>query len=619
MGAVYKAEDLLMGRIIAIKVVSPHLTAKPGARERFQREFRLAAQLNDPRVVIAHDAGEAGGAQYFVMEYVEGWSLDWLVAKKGPFPVTTACSYTRQAALGLQHAAEKGLVHRDIKPQNLMVTKNKRQVKILDFGLGRFASSDEDAESPPVRVPFGAGKAPENAGVTNPNMLMGTPDYLSPEQAKNSHDVDARSDIYSLGCTLYFLLTGKPPFLGSVTLIDKLLAHTNDEPPAIREVRPEVPQGLAEVLAKMMAKSPEDRYQKASEAAAAILPFTRATEPEPVFEIVDAEMVSPPQATAMPTPPPAPVAKVTAEAVDTTPPRGTPTLADAPRPKRKKKKRDSWLQRRKWPLIGGVAALLLLVGIAIAASTSKKPTDKPNDPPTSANAAPAPSKPDLPSKGSDKTADKGGKSTPNPGGNTVIKPPSQDEIVILYVIPSQGVWVPDYLEVRDQLVKKREGKKPVRVDTAATTGERSQPVFGPGPRDSIPIDLHISESMNLSKYSAVIFCGRNVDEYTNEYGAGRRATSHVIKEMLKAGKPVASICAGQAVLASHGVLKDRKVAIPPLIETDQKFRWMFDDTSIKWQKWPIVADNTGGKIVITAAGPPQAREFTDAILKAIEK
>jgi eukaryotic-like serine/threonine-protein kinase len=595
MGTVYKAEDLLMGRIIALKVVSPHLTAKASVVARFRREICAVAQLKDHRIVTTHDAGEAGGAHFLVMEFVEGVSLDRLVSKKGPLPVTMACLFTRQAALGLQHAAEKGLIHRDIKPQNLMVTK-KGQVKILDFGLARFARSDEDANSPTVRVPFGAGKAPQDAGVTNPNMLMGTPDYLSPEQAKNSHAVDARSDIYSLGCTLYFLLTGKPPFLGSATLLDKLLAHTNDEPTAIRELRPEVPEGLAEVLAKMMAKKPEDRYQKASEAAAAILPFTRSNESEPVFEIVDAAVVNAPQpVAATPAITPMPVVRVIVEATsDTAPPRGTLTLVEEPRPKRaKKKKRASWWKRRKWAVVGSAVALLLLVGAVIAASGKKSP-DK---------------------------ADKGNKGVPIP--NAMIEP-AQDEIFILYVIPSNGVFVPDHKDVVDVLVEKRPGRKPVRVETAATFGGRSLPVGDRAGLDGVPIDVKLTEGMNLSKYSAVIFCGYNVDEYTAPNGAGRRAVSYVIKTMHDNNKPVASICAGQAVLASHGVLSGRRAAIPPAVIDDPKFQDEFGDfrdpnkdKGIKWQKGPLVKDEAGGKIVVTAAGPPQARMFAEGILRVI--
>ncbi|MFM8274175.1 MAG: protein kinase domain-containing protein, partial [Gemmata sp.] len=300
MGTVYKAEDLLMDRVVAIKVVSPHLTKRAATVTRFQKEIRAAAKLKDHRIVTAYDAGEAGGAHFLVMEFLEGLSLDRLVAKKGALPVAIACAFTRQVALGLQHAAESGMVHRDIKPQNLMVTR-KGKVKILDFGLARFAHAEGDPDAdnlPGGRVPFGAGRA-SAGGVTNPNMLLGTPDYLSPEQARNSHDVDHRSDIYSLGCTLYFLLTGAPPFRTAATILDKLLAHTNDEPAPVREARFEVPAGLADVLAKMMAKKPADRFQTAKEVADALHPFTRSdAEDEPVFEVVDAGVVAPAPTTA---------------------------------------------------------------------------------------------------------------------------------------------------------------------------------------------------------------------------------------------------------------------------------------------------------------------------------
>jgi serine/threonine protein kinase/putative intracellular protease/amidase len=603
MGTVYKAEDLLMGRIIALKVVSPHLTAKASVVARFRREICAVAQLKDHRIVTTHDAGEAGGAHFLVMEFVEGVSLDRLVSKKGPLPVTMACLFTRQAALGLQHAAEKGLIHRDIKPQNLMVTK-KGQVKILDFGLARFARSDEDANSPTVRVPFGAGKAPQDAGVTNPNMLMGTPDYLSPEQAKNSHAVDARSDIYSLGCTLYFLLTGKPPFLGSATLLDKLLAHTNDEPTAIRELRPEVPEGLAEVLAKMMAKKPEDRYQKASEAAAAILPFTRSNESEPVFEIVDAAVVNAPQpVAATPAITPTPVVRVIVEAAsDTTPPRDVLTLADTPRPKRvKKKKRVSFWRRRKWAVIGGAAALLLLVGVVIAAS-GKKLADKGNEKPTDAKA-------NTPNK-SDR-ANPGNKGTPDIG-NTVISPlKGNGKIQILYALPSNGVFLGDFVPVRDRLVEKG-----ATVITTSTDGGTSTPHFG-SPGQPVPIHTLMRADMKLDDYSAVVFAGANIDEYVFT-GRGSFAARDVMKRMQDSNKVVAGICVGTGVLANHGMLRRKDAAhsrhlfdrFPP--PTHPFFTG--DKAEIKWGNRPEVV--TDGNIV-TASGEREAVPFADAILAAI--
>jgi len=608
MGTVYKAEDLLLGRVIAIKVMSPHLTAKAGAVARFQKEIRAAAQLKDHHIVIAHDAGEAGGSHYLVMEFVEGVSLDRLVAKKGPLPVSLACMFARQVALGLQHAADKGMVHRDIKPQNLMVSR-KGQVKILDFGLARLAHNEAEEETLQLRRPaFGAGKQQVNLAVTSPNQVMGTPDYLSPEQARNSHEVDPRSDIYSLGCTLFFLLTGRPPFIASTTLIDKLLAHTEEDPPPIHDARPEVSEALAAVLAKMMAKKPADRYQKASEVAAALLPFTRSdAEKEPSFEIVEAVIVTPapvaPSVAANPV-----VAVPPAGSSDTAPP-GEPTLAETPRPKRakKKKKRASWLQRRKCGVVGGVVALGLLIGAAFALHARK--SNPPPSPPLTENAKLNDSPPRTQLDKNEKVNKK------NPWNSGTVITPSTD-LVVLYVIPSNGVFVPDYRDVRKELEVQRPGKGRVRVETAATFGDKSQPAGGFD--EAVPIDVRLAVGMNLNKYAAVVFCGENVNEYLIPNGAGARAAHDVIDRMQKSHKPIAAICAGQVVLLSHSALRDKKAAIPPRVWEQNKYPGLLKDSSVLWRKEPVVRDESGGNVVITAAGPPQAREFADAILKAIE-
>jgi serine/threonine-protein kinase len=617
MGTVYKAEDLLMGRVIALKVVSPHLTAKASAVARFRKEIQAAAQLKDHRIVTAHDAGEAGGSHFLVMEFVEGVSLDRLVAKKGPLPVPMACTFTRQAALGLQHAADKQMVHRDIKPQNLMVTR-KGQVKILDFGLARFASAEQ--ESPPAgRLPFGAAKEAADAGLTNPNMLMGTPDYLSPEQARNSHDVDPRSDIYSLGCTLYFLLTGQPPFSGAVSLIDKLLAHTREEPLPVREARFEVPQELADVLAKMMAKNPDDRYQKASEVAAALLPFTRSdpAAKEPVFEIVEAAVVSTPPLVVTPVTPASgrELGPALADPLDfdTNPERASTTLADAPRPKRTKKKKKPlpWWKRRKWVLAAGLAALLACVGIGIAANSGNKPTDdktnEPNPDPGATAKLPAPQPKGGP-------GGKGGKGTPGTPNTTIT--PESDELVVLFVIPSDGVWIPDYLPVRRRLEEPRAGKKPVRGETAATELGKDGRAQGANPNNSVAINHKLTD-VNPKKFAAVVFTGKEVGEYLD--GAGARPAKDVIQGMHKDGKPVAAICVGQDVLLAHNVLKNRKAAESEWLVKYTKRRGMLHTSSITWASDPVVTDRTGDRVVITASGDAYATQFADAILKEIDK
>ncbi len=604
MGTVYKAEDLLMGRVIALKVVSAHLTAKASAVARFQKEIRAAAQLNHPSVITAHDTGEAGGLHFLVMEFVEGVSLDRLVAKKGPLPVPMACAFSRHAALGLQHAADKGMVHRDIKPQNLMVTR-KGQVKILDFGLARFASIDEgDEDAPPtIKLPFGAGKAPTYADVTNPNMLMGTPDYLSPEQAKNSHDVDHRSDIYSLGCTLYFLLTGKAPFLGAATLIDKLLAHTNDEPPTVHDARPEVPAGLADVLAKMMAKKPADRYQTAAEAASALHPFTRSdSAKEPVFEIVDAVIITPVPRVGSLAHTPVPAEPL---AFDTAPVANGPTVVDTTRkPKRAKKKRASWWKRRKGAVIGGAFAVLLLLGAVVLVARGKKPAAAPTDPTASAKA----NLQNNPPRGKTDNAEKGTKGTKSgPVPPTVITPPSKGT-QILYVIPSNGVWLDDYLPVRDHFIAKG-----AKVVTAAFDGDRAWSRL-PGGRfgPDVPIDVRLKADLDLSDYSAVVFCGENISEYIFQ-GRGSNAAARVIQRMQTAGKPVAAICMGQGVLVAHDVLRGKKAA--PNKRLFDKHPFITGEKSgITWDEPGVVVDG----MIVTASGPPDAIPFADAILKLLD-
>jgi eukaryotic-like serine/threonine-protein kinase len=256
MGAVYQAEHGVMRRLVALKVINREYTSNPAAAERFQREIRAAAQLHHPNIVAAYDAEQAGDTHFLVMEYIDGVNLARLVAEKGPLPVAEACEYVRQAALGLQHAHERGMVHRDVKPHNLIRSADG-VVKLLDFGLASV-------------VECGEGQ------LTGTNAIMGTPDYIAPEQAEDTHAADARSDIYSLGCTLYHLLTGRPPFTYPSTLL-KLVAHREEAPAPVRAVRPDVPEELAAVLSRMMAKAPVDRYQTAAEVAAGLAPFADAT------------------------------------------------------------------------------------------------------------------------------------------------------------------------------------------------------------------------------------------------------------------------------------------------------------------------------------------------------
>jgi serine/threonine protein kinase len=259
MGAVYKARHQRMKRLVALKVIRKDIAVGPQDVRRFTQEIEAAAQLAHPNVVMAFDANEIDGTLFFVMEYVEGTDLGHLVQRTGPLAIPQACDCIRQAACGLAHAHERGLVHRDIKPSNLLLTYADGVVKVLDLGLARLHESAQNSQG----------------SLTGTGVIMGTPDFMSPEQGRDSHRVDARSDLYSLGCTLYYLLTKSIPFPGG-TVTEKLLKHIMDPPRPLIELRSEVPAKLAAVVEKLMAKSPEERYQTASQVIAALAPFAAA-------------------------------------------------------------------------------------------------------------------------------------------------------------------------------------------------------------------------------------------------------------------------------------------------------------------------------------------------------
>jgi serine/threonine protein kinase len=256
MGVVYQARQTVMDRPVVIKVVNRAILEHRGVLDRFRREVQSAAQLSHPNIVTAYDAEQAGGTHMLVMEFVPGQSLAEMLEKKGPLPVEKACQYVRQAAAGLHHAYKRNMVHRDIKPSNLMLTP-QGQVKILDFGLAKIISERETEK-----------------GLTESGAYMGTPDYCAPEQAEDARTADIRADIYSLGCTLYCLLAGRPPFQED-TPMKAYLAHRQKQPQPLTELRPDVPERLWRVIARLLAKEPKLRYQKPSEVVLALAPFVK--------------------------------------------------------------------------------------------------------------------------------------------------------------------------------------------------------------------------------------------------------------------------------------------------------------------------------------------------------
>ncbi|MBY0528532.1 MAG: protein kinase [Gemmataceae bacterium] len=256
MGQVFKARHQTLGRIAALKVIRKDRLSNREALHRFQREIQAVSQLSHPNVVVAFDADQAGDTHFFAMEYVEGIDLGQLVKRSGPLGILQACDFIRQGALGLHHAHERGLIHRDIKPSNLLLSTKDQLVKVLDLGLARL---ERDADGDPSTT------------LTQQGSLMGTPDFIAPEQARNSHRIDARADIYSLGCTFYYLLTGQVPFQAE-TSTEKLYKHWFEEPKPLEELRSEVPPATVAVVRRLMAKKPEDRYQSAALLAAALTP-----------------------------------------------------------------------------------------------------------------------------------------------------------------------------------------------------------------------------------------------------------------------------------------------------------------------------------------------------------
>lgn len=287
LSQVFKARHVELKMTVALKVIKPEVLSNVEGRQQFLQEMEAMARLDHPNVVQFCDADRVGDTCYFAMEYVEGVDLGKHVRLVGPLPVREACDYVRQAALGLQHAHERNLVHRDVKPVNLFLTqvpiasragggrpgaaltgsksgRRRSLIKILDWGLAA------------LRVPGGAG-----AAVTDnvARSIVGTADYLSPEQARDANAVDIRGDLYSLGCSFYYLLTGRPPFPEG-TLMQKILQHQQAEPAPIEALRSDVPAAVAEVLRRLLHKRPQDRFQTPAALALALLPSARGDAPE---------------------------------------------------------------------------------------------------------------------------------------------------------------------------------------------------------------------------------------------------------------------------------------------------------------------------------------------------
>jgi serine/threonine-protein kinase len=382
MGVVFRAEHKVMGRPVALKTINRELLSDAKTVARFRREMRSAAALVHPNIVTAHDAETAGDLHFLVTELVEGIDLERLVSQRGPLPADRAAEVCRQAALGLAHAASKGMVHRDIKPHNLMLTQSG-QIKILDFGLARAVQESRLAEDDTL-----GGRAQESTMLTRTDMVVGTPDYIAPEQASDSANVDSRADIYALGCTLFFLLSGQPPFRDA-SVLSKLNAHMKKPAPRLSEHRQDVPPGLQEVVDRMMAKRPEDRFQSPKDVVAALGRFTLKQSP---FAISTAAKRAP---------------------VSSIPPGRSP--------------------RANWPLWLGAAAVLGLIPLAMLMAWPDRSPDMNPEDSGSGTAIPSPDG--------------------EPMAPAIANPATVGETAprVLIVLPPQDVYYPDYGPVRAKL------------------------------------------------------------------------------------------------------------------------------------------------------------------------
>jgi serine/threonine protein kinase/putative intracellular protease/amidase len=524
MGQVFLAEHRIMERPVVLKIVRRELLTDPFAVKRFRIEVKAAAQLGHPNIVHAHDADQAGELHFLVMEFVEGTSLSKAVARHGPLPLVNACNYIRQAAQGLAHAHQKGMVHRDIKPQNLMLTP-AGQVKILDFGLAQFAR-EAALHDPTTASPATA----EHSGtiVTEAGTVFGTPDYMAPEQAKSARDVDIRADIYSLGCTLYFLLTGKPPFPAGTSL-DKINAHRSRPFPPLTGTRDSIPPELAVILEKMTAKEPLERYATPTEIAQALAPLARSSKSKSVGPV-------------------APAASFPTPASTTASPFDSPSITVA---KGHSHRRSPNPARNRRALLAAGVAAIAVAGLGAWQFGPFRDSTKPDA------ALPKPS------------------TTPVAAAPAPPRPPK-----ILFFVP-QGFAAGDFHKVRDALLAAGAEVQIAACGNCKPSDFRFQPGF-PSP-EVVPDYLLQSEMPRIADFDALYLPGGQVINY-KQPGPVRDRIANLVQEFALAGKPVAALGTGQGFFAMFGTLRGRSGS------PNYEIAKVFSDYIEKPRKTPVTVD-----------------------------
>jgi serine/threonine protein kinase/putative intracellular protease/amidase len=565
MGVVFKARHRRLGRVVAVKVLAAEVTKDPLAVKRFEREVRAAGQLLHPNIVTAYDADEAQGHFFLVMEFVDGQDLASVVRENGPLTVEQAVDYILQAAKGLEYAHHMGVIHRDIKPGNLLLARDGT-IKILDMGLARL---DESAVTR---------TAPDE--LTRSGQVMGTVDYMAPEQGEDTRQADQRSDIYSLGCTLFRLLTGEPPYLAD-SLVRRFLAHREAPIPSLRARRPETPQRLDDICRKMLAKRPEDRYQNMAELIEALEQVARecdAPAPPALPEMsTEQEMAEFFRGRVSET---AVARQTTPTATEATPRMEMDDTLRAASFAARVNARTSRLRRGL--MIGGCAAAITLA-MAIAGwfflgENAPNQQDGLNSPP---------------------------KRTPDQKPIGIA--PSGQPLRVLFVLPQNSFWEADYLPIREQLERSGNG---IRVDVACATADEATG----NNRMRVNPDLTLANA-NVADYAAVVFGGKlGVNEFIGnpEHAATAKA---FIESMLRSGKIVASICRGNLVPLHAGALENRAAA---------RSRYIYhvdipSNATVEWRNREYVEHAAESGIILTGREPNDAAPFGRRLLELLQE
>lgn len=580
MGVVWLAEHQMMQRKVALKVISSRFTSGRDSVERFRQEVRAAARLTHPNIVTAFDAEQAGDLHFLVTEYVDGRSLEQWVQQNGVLAVAQACSAIRQVCSGLQHAHNHGMIHRDIKPQNLMQAKNGK-IKILDFGLARLEQHAEQVSQ----------TAKTELSLTAVGMVLGTPDFMAPEQAADSSSADARSDIYSLGCTLFFLLAGRAPF-DAGSFMEMISSGTQRPMAVLKSLRSDLPPELDRVIEKMTAPRPENRFRSAAEVADALAPFCQpvqsATNPVPEKLAAD----QPPQILVQASPvkrdsdskrPPEPAAR----------PR-SPGLPPARRNSRSRQSGaaklalvQSYFRRSWWKLLFGAAGLILsaLLFVFLRPDSSNVSVNESSDDSVSDSATVIPTPPETvaPAIGSKRGVASG---TPHR---------------VLYLVPATDFWWPD---VKTFYQLHTSGEIRLTLTSWTTSASSIHPDGEP-----VQISLLLADARAADYDALIVGGGRGLVKLTVNSPESRDA-ERLIREMLADGKIVSAFSAGPGVLAKMGLLNGVTATGHEEIREDvrSRFRVTLTDSEVE----------RSGQI-ITGRDADTLPQFTAELLRAVDE